>query len=103
MFDLRNRSATSKVHTYKMGDVVKLTRPGSHPVARGLVAYPTNPKLCVVTHLKEYEHCARVIRGNNNNINNNNNTNGPYLLSKDSLVQYTVDWHACTIFQEVLT
>ena len=38
--DIRNRSKTSTVHKYRIGDIVKQTRPGTHQAETESVANP---------------------------------------------------------------
>ena len=53
LLDIRNRSVSEIAYTYRIGDVVKHTRPGKHQMEFELAAYPEDRSLCVVTCLGE--------------------------------------------------
>lgn len=63
LLDIRNRTVTTFLHKYRIGDLVKQTRPGSHQAELELVAYPADKNLCVVNCLEEYENRTRDLRG----------------------------------------
>lgn len=63
LFDFRNRTITNDMHKYRIGDLVKQTRPGTHQAELELVLFPDDEKLCVVTCLQEYEQRTKDIRG----------------------------------------
>jgi hypothetical protein len=45
--------------------IIKQTRPGKHMAPLDLKDYPDEPKICVVTHLKEYLERTKLLRTDN--------------------------------------
>ena len=62
LLDTRNMSKSKSGYKFRIGDLVKTSRPGNHVAEICFPAYPPDRRLCVVTVLNEYLERTRDIR-----------------------------------------
>lgn len=62
LLDIRNMTLTKSVCKFRIGDLVKTSRPGAHQSELSLPAYAPNRRLCIVTAITEYIERTKVLR-----------------------------------------
>ena len=68
LFDIRNMTLTSSKVSFRIGDLLKTSRPGHHISELTLKAYAPDRRLCIVTTLNAYLERMRDIRGSNTQL-----------------------------------
>ena len=63
LLDVRNMTLTYSKATFRIGDLVKQTRPGKHVKELAYKAYAPDRRLCILTVLKEYLKRTLIVRG----------------------------------------
>lgn len=64
LLDVRNMSVSDDLYKFRIGDIIKHSRPGHHLNEIELPAYPHNKDLCIVTVLNEYLSRTHDVRQN---------------------------------------
>ena len=68
LFDIRNMSLTKDYVIFRLGDLLKTSRPGQPTPEVVFPAYPLDRKLCVVTTVRSYIKRTRDTRGNHTRL-----------------------------------
>ena len=68
LFDIRNMSLTKDYKNFRLGDLLKTSRPGQPTPEVVFPAYPLDRKLCVVTTVRSYIKRTRDTRGNHTRL-----------------------------------
>ena len=90
VLDTRNMTLTSASVKFRVGDLLKQSRPGNHLTEIAVAAYAPDRRLCLVTVLKEYLDRTRVFRGDTTALFIT--TQEPYkAASKDTLSRWIKD------------
>ena len=54
LLSIQNMTVTAEFYKFRIGDIVKQTRPGNHLSEIELPAYPHDKRLCIVSILNDY-------------------------------------------------
>lgn len=63
LLDIRNTTITKSACKFRIGDLIKTSRPGVHQQELTLPAYAPDRRLCVVTVINEYLQRTKALRG----------------------------------------
>ena len=63
LLSIQNMTVTAECYKFRIGDIVKQTRPGNHLSEIELPAYPHDKRLCIVSILNDYLSKTKDVRG----------------------------------------
>lgn len=63
LLSIQNMTVTAEFYKFRIGDIVKQTRPGNHLSEIELPAYPHDRRLCIVSILNDYLSKTKDVRG----------------------------------------